>query len=57
MVIRFPLRSRLLTKPLNRLKPHAPGLDRTDARRLNRREIEHRERMLEHLQVLERRTS
>ena len=32
-----------------RLESHPSGLNRTDARRLSRREIEHRERMLAHL--------
>ena len=36
----------------NRLESHPSGLNRTDARRLSRREIEHRERMLAHLQRL-----
>jgi hypothetical protein len=45
MVIRFSLR-----KKEERLETHPSGLNRTDARRLSRREIEHRERMLEHLQ-------
>jgi len=35
-----------------RLESHPSGLNRTDARRLSRREIEHRERMLAHLQRL-----
>jgi hypothetical protein len=47
MVIRLPLRQ----KPKEvRLESHASGLNRTDARRLSKREIVHRERMLEHLQ-------
>jgi hypothetical protein len=45
MVIRFSFR-----KKEDRLETHPSGLNRTDARRLSRREIEHRERMLEHLQ-------
>ena len=44
MVIRFPLR-----KKEDRLETHPSGLNRTGARRLSRRELEHRERMLEHL--------
>ena len=32
-----------------RLESHPSGLNRTDARRLSRREIEHRERMLQHM--------
>jgi hypothetical protein len=44
MVIRFPSR-----KKEDRLESHPSGPDRTGARRLSRREIEHRERMLEHL--------
>ena len=34
---------------LGHLESHPSGLNRTDARRLTRREIEHRERMLAHL--------
>jgi hypothetical protein len=45
MIIRFPAR-----KKEDRLETHPSGLNRTDARRLSRREIEHRERMLRHLQ-------
>jgi hypothetical protein len=44
MVIRFPSR-----KKEDRLESHPSGLNRTDVRRLSRREIEHRERMLRHL--------
>jgi hypothetical protein len=44
MIIRFPSR-----KKEDRLESHTSGLNRTDARRLSRREIEHRQRMLEHL--------
>jgi hypothetical protein len=33
----------------DRLESHPSGLNRTDGRRLSRREVEHRERMLEHL--------
>ncbi len=54
MVIRFPLRLRIAKQPLDRLETHASGLNRTDSRRLSRREIEHRERMLQHLQLIER---
>jgi len=55
MVIRFP-RLRI-AKPSSddRLEAHSSGLNRTDARRLSRREVEHRERMLRHLQLIERR--
>jgi hypothetical protein len=45
MVIRFPSR-----KKENRLETHPSGLNRTGDRRLTRQELEHRERMLEHLQ-------
>lgn len=44
MVIRFTLR-----KKDDRLQTHPSGLNRTGDRRLSRRDIEHRERMLEHL--------
>jgi hypothetical protein len=47
MVIRFTARKKEV-----RLESHPSGLNRTDARRLSRREIEHRERMLAHLQRL-----
>ncbi len=47
MVIRFMARKKEV-----RLETHPSGLNRTDARRLSRREIEHRERMLAHLQRL-----
>jgi hypothetical protein len=47
MVIRFPLRRKVVEM---RLESHPSGLNRTDGRRLSRREIVHRERMLEHLQ-------
>jgi hypothetical protein len=52
MVIRFIARA--IRQQLNedRLETHPSGLNRTDARRLSRREIEHRERMLAHLQRL-----
>jgi hypothetical protein len=56
MVIRFPFRRRpasLLTDDL-RLESHPSGLNRTDRRRLSSREIEHRERMLRHLERLAR---
>jgi hypothetical protein len=54
IVIRFP-RLRLARRtPADRLETHPSGLNRTDARRLSRREIEHRERMLRHLQLIER---
>ena len=50
MVIRFPLRKKLFGLEDNaRLESHPSGLNRTDDRRLSRREIEHRERMLQHL--------
>jgi hypothetical protein len=48
MVIRFALRHKN-RKDAVRLESHPSGLNRTDARRLSRREIVHRERMLEHL--------
>jgi hypothetical protein len=48
MVIRFPSR-----KKEDRLESHPSGLNRTDARRLSRREVEHRERMLEHLRRIQ----
>jgi hypothetical protein len=51
MVIRFRLRRK--TEEL-RLETHPSGLNRTDARRLSAREIVHRERMLRHLEQLER---
>jgi hypothetical protein len=44
MVIRFSLR-----KKEDRLETHPSGLNRTGPRRLSRQEVEHRERMLEHL--------
>ena len=61
MVIRFTLRP-ARAKARNgaallegmRLESHPSGLNRTDARRLSRREIEHRERMLQHLHRLAR---
>lgn len=62
MVIRFMLRRRSDPSPAGPAKPasnykpgemrlesHPSGLNRTDARRLSRREIQHRERMLQHL--------
>jgi hypothetical protein len=51
MVIRFSLRRE--PKQLC-LETHPSGLNRTDARRLSSREIVHRERMLRHLERLER---
>ena len=57
MVIRFPLRQKAREI---RLESHPSGLNRTppiDDRRLTKREIVHRERMLEHLTRLELRTS
>jgi hypothetical protein len=53
MVIRFQLLPRR-TASSDRLDSHPSGLNRTDARRLSRREIHHRERMLQHLQRTER---
>jgi hypothetical protein len=53
MVIRFQLLPRRADTS-DRLESHPSGLNRTDARRLSRREIEHRERMLQHLQRIER---
>ena len=50
MVVRF--MARALRQKENRLETHPSGLNRTDARRLSRREIEHRERMLAHLHRL-----
>jgi hypothetical protein len=56
MVIRFLSRTaqkaRQLRRREDRLETHPSGLNRTGARRLSRREVEHRERMLEHLQRL-----
>ena len=55
MVIRFMLRSARFRHHAQpelegmRLESHPSGLNRTDSRRLSRREIEHRERMLQHL--------
>jgi hypothetical protein len=61
MVIRFTLRPRRSRAENGaaalegmRLETHPSGLNRTDARRLSRREIEHRERMLQHLHRLAR---
>jgi len=51
MVIRFPLRQE--PKEI-RLESHPSGLNRTDSRRLSAREVVHRERMLQHLERLER---
>jgi hypothetical protein len=53
MVIRFPLRRTSPPKE-DRLESHPSGLNRTDSRRLSAREVVHRERMLRHLQQLER---
>jgi hypothetical protein len=44
MIIRFPS-----PKKVDRLESHPSSLNRTNERRLSRREIEHRQRMLEHL--------
>ena len=52
MVIRFPLRQKAAKEA--RLESHPSGLNRTDDRRLSKREIVHRERMLEHLQRIGR---
>jgi hypothetical protein len=52
MVIRFLSRSARRKDAANRLESHPSGLNRTDARRLTRREVEHRERMLAHLHRL-----
>ena len=46
MVIRFMSRSMRRKDTADRLESHPSGLNRTDARRLTAREIEHRERML-----------
>jgi len=56
MLIRFPFRRKpaLLEEDDRRLASHPSGLNRTDARRLSAREIEHRERMLRHLEQLAR---
>jgi len=53
MVIRFQLLPRR-TDSSDRLESHPSGLNRTDVRRLSRREIQHRERMLRHLQRTEK---
>ena len=53
MVIRFRLRHNGKTVKEDRLESHPSGLNRTDARRLSKQEIVHRERMLEHLQRTE----
>jgi hypothetical protein len=57
MVIRFVSKAPLLRfgRQDDRLESHPSGLNRLDARRLSRREIVHRERMLQHLARLERR--
>ena len=52
MVIRFPSR-----KKEDRLESHPIELNRSDPRHLSRREIEHRERMLRHLRLIERQRS
>jgi hypothetical protein len=44
MIIRF-----LSRKKEDRLESHPSGFNRSGDRRLSRREIEHRQRMLEHL--------
>ena len=55
MVIRFPLRHGSTREPgEERLETHPSGLNRTDSRRLSAREVVHRERMLRHLEKLER---
>ena len=59
MVIRFPFRRKPVSLPLFneddlRLQSHPSGLNRTDSRRLSSREVEHRERMLRHLERLTR---
>jgi hypothetical protein len=54
MVIRFPRLRLAKPSEADRLETHPSGLNRTDARRLSRREIEHRERMLQHLARIER---
>jgi hypothetical protein len=53
MVIRFRLRHTVKKVKEDRLESHPSGLNRTDARRLSKQEIVHRERMLEHLQRTE----
>jgi hypothetical protein len=53
MVIRFPFRLKPARNDL-RLASHPSGLNRTDGRRLSTREVEHRERMLRHLEQLAR---
>jgi hypothetical protein len=51
MVIRVPFRA----KPKqDRLACHPSGLNRTDDRRLSARDLQHRERMLRHLERLAR---
>jgi hypothetical protein len=57
MVIRFPRLRIARPSHDDRLKTHPSGLNRTDAQRLSRQEIEHRERMLRHLQQIERQRS
>ena len=51
MLIRFKPRA----KTDDRLETHPSGLNRLDARRLSRQEVDHRERMLRHLERIERR--
>jgi hypothetical protein len=53
MVIRFRPRHNVKKANEDRLESHPSGLSRTDARRLSKQEIVHRERMLEHLQRTE----
>jgi hypothetical protein len=45
MIIRFPV----CPPREDRFETHSSGVNRTGPRRLSRREIEHRERMLQHL--------
>jgi hypothetical protein len=56
MVIRFPFRRKpaVLKDDDLRLESHPSGLNRTDSLRLSAREVEHRERMLRHLEQLAR---
>jgi hypothetical protein len=56
MVIRFPFRRNpaVLKDDDLRLESLPSGLNRTDSRRLSAREVEHRERMLRHLEQLAR---
>jgi hypothetical protein len=60
MVIRFPrlrLAKRFQGLQDDRLESHPSGLNRTDSRRLSSRELEHREKMLRHLELIERHRS